>query len=176
MCVQVRSPKRKLNSDGEDAEEEDEDEDEEEEEEDEEDRQEGIPSQERTGTSYPQPLKKLKVSVLKTHRCAVCSFTTTELPLFRKHLPSHKTDGSSHQCSECGLCYTSRHSLARHLFIVHKMKEPPSSEQQENAPNVPDTQCRVCGKTFDTEPALNTHMRTHGMAFIKSKRQSAANK
>ncbi|XP_053096346.1 zinc finger protein 532 isoform X3 [Pangasianodon hypophthalmus] len=166
---QVRSPKRKLNSDGEDAEEE-------EEEEDEEERREGIPSHERTGSSCPQPMKKLKVSVLKTHRCAVCSFSTTELPLFQKHLPSHKTDGSSHQCSECGLCYTSRHSLARHLFIVHKMKEPPSAEQQENAPNVPDTQCRVCGKTFDTEPALNTHMRTHGMAFIKSKRLSAAEK
>ncbi|KAF4077188.1 hypothetical protein AMELA_G00205200 [Ameiurus melas] len=166
---QVRSPKRKLNSDGEDAEEEEEDEDEEE-------RREGIPSRERTGSSCPQPMKKLKVSVLKTHRCAVCSFSTTELALFQKHLPSHKTDGSSHQCTECGLCYTSRHSLARHLFIVHKMKEPPSAEQQENAPNVPDTQCRVCGKTFDTEPALNTHMRTHGMAFIKSKRLSAAEK
>lgn len=169
MCEQVRSPKRKLNSDGEDAEEE-------EEEEDEEERREGIPSHERTGSSCPQPMKKLKVSVLKTHRCAVCSFSTTELAHFQKHLPSHKTDGSSHQCSECGLCYTSRHSLARHLFIVHKMKEPPGAEQQENAPNVPDTQCRVCGKTFETEPALNTHMRTHGMAFIKSKRLSAAEK
>ncbi|XP_027019317.2 zinc finger protein 532 isoform X3 [Tachysurus fulvidraco] len=166
---QVRSPKRKLNSDGEDAEEE-------EEEENEEEHLEGIPSHERTASLCPQPMKKLKVSVLKTHRCAVCSFSTTELTLFQKHLPSHKTDGSSHQCSECGLCYTSRHSLARHLFIVHKMKEPPSAVQQENTPNVPDTQCRVCGKTFDAEPALNTHMRTHGMAFIKSKRLSAAEK
>lgn len=168
MCAQVRSPKRNLNSDGEEAEEEDEDE--------EEKRGAEIPNRKRTASSCPQPMKKLKVSVLKTHRCAVCSFSTTELPLFRKHLPSHKTDGSSHQCSECGLCYTSRHSLARHLFIVHKMKEPPSAQQQENAPNVPNTQCRVCGKTFDTEPALNTHMRTHGMAFIKSKRLSTAEK
>lgn len=169
MCEQARSPKRKLNSDGEDAEEEEAGEDEEE-------RREGIPSHERTASSCPQPMKKLKVSVLKTHRCAVCSFSTPELALFQKHLPSHKTDGSSHQCSQCGLCYTSRRSLARHLFIVHKMKESPNAEQQENAPNVPDTQCRVCGKAFDAEPALNTHMRTHGMAFIKSKRLSAAEK
>ncbi|XP_046724132.1 zinc finger protein 532 isoform X3 [Silurus meridionalis] len=173
---QVRRPKRKLNSDGEDAEEEEEEEEVEEVAEKEEVRRKGIPGRKRTSSSCPQPLKKLKVSVVKTQRCAVCSFSTTELPLFQKHLPSHKTDGSSHQCTECGLCYTSRHSLARHLFIVHKMKEPPSAEQQENAPNVPDTQCRVCGKTFDTEPALNTHMRTHGMAFIKSKRLRVAEK
>ncbi|XP_062867829.1 zinc finger protein 532 [Trichomycterus rosablanca] len=168
---QVRSLKRKLNSEGEDAEE-----DEEEEDDEEGGQSKRMSSRERVD-SVSQPVKKLKVTVLKTHRCAVCGFTTTEIGQFQKHLPQHKTDGSSHQCSQCGLCYTSRHSLARHLFIIHRLKEAPSAgEQQENAPDVPDTQCRVCGKTFDTEPALNTHMRTHGMAFIKSKRLNAAEK
>uniref|UniRef100_A0A803YF01 C2H2-type domain-containing protein n=1 Tax=Meleagris gallopavo TaxID=9103 RepID=A0A803YF01_MELGA len=141
-----------------------------------------------------QPLKKLKINVFKVHKCAVCGFTTENLLQFHEHIPQHKSDGSSYQCRECGLCYTSHVSLSRHLFIVHKLKEPqPVSKQngsgednqQENKPNhedeptnsvVSDRRCKVCAKTFETEAALNTHMRTHGMAFIKSKRMSMAEK
>ncbi|KAM6303252.1 zinc finger protein 532 isoform 4-T4 [Podargus strigoides] len=141
-----------------------------------------------------QPLKKLKINVFKVHKCAVCGFTTENLLQFHEHIPQHKSDGSSYQCRECGLCYTSHVSLSRHLFIVHKLKEPqPVSKQngagednqQENKPNhedessdsvAADRRCKVCAKTFETEAALNTHMRTHGMAFIKSKRMSSAEK
>ncbi|KAM6219920.1 zinc finger protein 532 [Rhynchocyon petersi] len=141
-----------------------------------------------------QPLKKLKINVFKVHKCAVCGFTTENLLQFHEHIPQHKSDGSSYQCRECGLCYTSHVSLSRHLFIVHKLKEPqPVSKQngagedsqQENRPGpeddapdgaVSDRKCKVCAKTFETEAALNTHMRTHGMAFIKSKRMSSAEK
>uniref|UniRef100_A0A8D0HNC8 Zinc finger protein 532 n=1 Tax=Sphenodon punctatus TaxID=8508 RepID=A0A8D0HNC8_SPHPU len=141
-----------------------------------------------------QPLKKLKINVFKVHKCAVCGFTKENLLQFHEHIPQHKSDGSSYQCRECGLCYTSHVSLSRHLFIVHKLKEPqPVSKQngsgednqQENKPNhedessdntVSDRKCKVCAKTFETEAALNTHMRTHGMAFIKSKRMSSAEK
>ncbi|KAI4887520.1 hypothetical protein NFI96_016696, partial [Prochilodus magdalenae] len=175
--LKVRSPKRKLNSDGEPTEEA--------EKRGEKDGGPRVPSQRCRGSSS-QPLKKLKVNVFKTHKCAMCSFTTEDLVRFHEHIPQHKSDGSSFQCRECGLCYTSHHSLARHLFIVHKLKEPPGlgrhSDQQENNPapedsrGVPDTQCKVCAKTFETEGALNTHMRTHGMAFIKSKRMSVAEK
>ena len=130
----------------------------------------------------------------KVHKCAVCGFTTENLLQFHEHIPQHRSDGSSHQCRECGLCYTSHGSLARHLFIVHKLKEPqPVSKQngagedsqQENKPSpedeaaegaASDRKCKVCAKTFETEAALNTHMRTHGMAFIKSKRMSSAEK
>ncbi|XP_037661913.1 zinc finger protein 532 isoform X2 [Choloepus didactylus] len=141
-----------------------------------------------------QPLKKLKINVFKVHKCAVCGFTTENLLQFHEHIPQHRSDGSSYQCRECGLCYTSHVSLSRHLFIVHKLKEPqPVSKQngagedsqQENKPSpedeasdgaVSDRKCKVCAKTFETEAALNTHMRTHGMAFIKSKRMSSAEK
>ncbi|XP_044921618.1 zinc finger protein 532 isoform X6 [Mustela putorius furo] len=141
-----------------------------------------------------QPLKKLKINVFKVHKCAVCGFTTENLLQFHEHIPQHKSDGSSYQCRECGLCYTSHVSLSRHLFIVHKLKEPqPVSKQngageenqQENKPSpedespdgaVSDRKCKVCAKMFETEAALNAHMRTHGMAFIKSKRVSSAEK
>ncbi|XP_041091819.1 zinc finger protein 532-like isoform X2 [Polyodon spathula] len=138
-----------------------------------------------------QPLKKLKINVFKVHKCAVCSFTTEDIVKFHEHIPQHKSDGSSFQCRECGLCYTSHNSLSRHLFIVHKLKEPqPVSKlngsgedsQQENKLNqgsmvsdsTSDKKCKVCAKTFETEAALSTHMRTHGMAFIKSKRLNSA--
>uniref|UniRef100_A0A8D2L573 Zinc finger protein 532 n=1 Tax=Varanus komodoensis TaxID=61221 RepID=A0A8D2L573_VARKO len=141
-----------------------------------------------------QPLKKLKINVFKVHKCAVCGFTTENLLQFHEHIPQHKSDGSSYQCRECGLCYTSHVSLSRHLFIVHKLKEPqpiskqngsgedsqqenkPSHEEEEPDNTVSDRKCKVCAKTFETEAALNTHMRTHGMAFIKSKRMSSAEK
>ncbi|KAM9338761.1 zinc finger protein 532 [Symphorus nematophorus] len=146
--------------------------------------------------SDSQPLKRLKVNILKVHKCAVCGFTTEDIAAFHKHIPQHKSDGSSYQCQECGLCYTSHRSLARHLFIVHRLKEPQGlaryngrgkdddESQRENQLDVtdenndgtPNTKCKVCGKMFETEGNLNTHMRTHGMAFIKSKRLSAAEK
>ncbi|XP_024155575.1 zinc finger protein 532 [Oryzias melastigma] len=143
-----------------------------------------------------QPLKRLKVNIIKLHKCAVCSFTTEDIAAFHEHIPQHKSDGSSYQCQECGLCYTSHRSLARHLFIVHRLKEPQGlgryngrgkedEESQrenqldvtnENKDGTPNTKCKVCGKMFETEGQLNTHMRTHGMAFIKAKRLSAAEK
>ncbi|XP_076614726.1 zinc finger protein 532 [Chaetodon auriga] len=146
--------------------------------------------------SDSQPLKRLKVNILKVHKCAVCSFTSEDITAFHEHIPQHKSDGSSYQCQECGFCYTSHRSLARHLFIVHRLKEPQGlaryngrgkdddESQRENQLDVtdenndgtPSTKCKVCGKMFETEGNLNTHMRTHGMAFIKSKRLSVAEK
>ncbi|CAB1352037.1 unnamed protein product [Coregonus sp. 'balchen'] len=158
---------------------------------------EGPPGPRSRGSTPAQPLKKLKVNVFKVHKCAVCSFSTEDLVTFHDHIPQHKSDGSSFQCRECGLCYTSPRSLARHLFIIHKQKEPrelarrngtaaADENQRENQlgsgsgdgldDGTPETKCKVCGKMFETEGSLNTHMRTHGMAFIKSKRLNATEK
>lgn len=157
--------------------------------------EEGSPALNPRG-SDSQPLKRLKVNILKVHKCAVCGFTTEDITAFHKHIPQHRSDGSSYQCQECGLCYTSHRSLARHLFIVHRLKEPQGlaryngrgkdddESQRENQMDImdknndgtPNTKCKVCGKTFETETHLNTHMRTHGMAFIKSKRLNAVEK
>lgn len=57
---------------------------------------------------------------------------------------------------------------------LQENKPGPEDEAAEGAAS--DRKCKVCAKTFETEAALNTHMRTHGMAFIKSKRMSSAEK
>ncbi|KAK5852180.1 hypothetical protein PBY51_023671 [Eleginops maclovinus] len=120
--------------------------------------------------SGSQPLKRLKVNIIKVHQCAVCGLTTEDIAAFHEHIPKHKSDGSSYQCQECGLCYTSHRSLARHLFIVHRLKEPQGlaryngrgkdddESQRENQLDVtdgtPNTKCKVCGMMFETEETL----------------------
>lgn len=77
--------------------------------------------------SEDPPAKKLKAH----WKCAKCGFTTATETEFQEHIPRHKTDSSTYQCLLCGLCYTSHISLNRHLFIVHKVKDPEEEEEQE---------------------------------------------
>ncbi|XP_069564817.1 zinc finger protein 592 [Brachyistius frenatus] len=57
-------------------------------------------------------------------RCSKCGFITEDGAEFKRHIPLHKTDENTPQCLRCGLCFTSVLSLSRHLFIVHKVKDP----------------------------------------------------
>ncbi|KAM9125757.1 zinc finger protein 592 isoform 1-T2 [Pangshura tecta] len=78
-------------------------------------------------TTEAPPSKKLK-----THwKCAKCGFATDISTEFQEHIPQHKADNSTSQCLLCGLCYTSHISLNRHLFIVHKVKDPVEEEEEE---------------------------------------------
>ncbi|XP_051579719.1 zinc finger protein 592-like [Myxocyprinus asiaticus] len=77
------------------------------------------------GTSYGNPAKRLK----PLYRCAKCGFTSEDQAQFQEHIPQHRTDSDTPQCQHCGLCFTSQLALSRHLFIVHKVKEP---EEQED--------------------------------------------
>ncbi|KFV68020.1 Zinc finger protein 687, partial [Dryobates pubescens] len=102
---------------------------------------------------------------------------------FQEHIPQHRTDDSSQQCRECGLCFTSQVSLNRHRFITHKKKKG-AAEPEEPGPRSPleggaqppadgKLSCKVCGRGFDSQLNLKTHFRTHGMAFIRA-RQNAS--
>ncbi|XP_042198987.1 zinc finger protein 532-like [Callorhinchus milii] len=141
--------------------------------------------------------KKLKVAVSKQHRCSKCGYETEDNATFLGHIAQHKTDGSTFQCPQCGLCYTSALSLNRHLYIVHKIKETEEKpepdlvnengqEEHNGQPNTTEEddkeeeevgsglQCRVCKGEFDTETALSAHVRTHGMRFIMSQQNGGA--
>ncbi|XP_071583402.1 zinc finger protein 687 [Heliangelus exortis] len=133
--------------------------------------------------STTPPSKTPKGDRKAPFRCRKCGYLAGSSAEFQEHIPQHRTDESSHQCRECGLCFTSQVSLNRHRFITHKKKkgtgeveEPgPRSPLEGSTQHPPDGKlsCKVCGRCFDTQLNLKTHFRTHGMAFIRA-RQNAS--
>lgn len=133
--------------------------------------------------STTPPSKNPKGDRKAPFRCRKCGYLASSSADFQEHIPQHRTDESSHQCRECGLCFTSQVSLNRHRFITHKkkkgageMEEPgPRSPLEGGAQHMADGKlsCKVCGRCFDSQLNLKTHFRTHGMAFIRA-RQNAS--
>jgi len=111
-----------------------------------------------------------------------CGYVTNSFSEFHKHIPQHRTGSSSFQCRQCGLCFAAQPSLARHLYIVHGVKESEGAKVTEDKGGTEWIKleggviCDVCGKVFETVPLLKTHFRTHGMAYIKSKQQNGVDK
>ncbi|XP_033108643.1 zinc finger protein 532-like [Anneissia japonica] len=146
------------------------------------------------------PIKKLKIILpRKDFNCALCDFTCPAREDFKSHLLEKHDANGALQCQECGLSFRAVLSLKMHLRAVHKIyalnqyldqqdtsvKEIVCSEEKTDkktkvkaAPvgqifkrfDSNSMECQVCYKVFDTETNLRTHMRNHGMAFIKSKR------
>lgn len=118
-------------------------------------------------------------------RCVPCGFSTEDGAEFQRHIPQHRADTASFQCLQCGVCFASAGSLSRHRFITHRVRDT-QSDAERGAPRAhtsPDgspvaspqalgedgegnLSCRVCGRRFDKATDLNTHFRTHGMAFL----------
>uniref|UniRef100_A0A3P8V9X8 Zinc finger protein 687b n=1 Tax=Cynoglossus semilaevis TaxID=244447 RepID=A0A3P8V9X8_CYNSE len=118
-------------------------------------------------------------------RCVPCGFSTEDGAEFQRHIPQHRADNASFQCLQCGVCFASAGSLARHRFIAHRVRETQSdTERGTTRPHSPlagspavspqgaaedgdgNLSCKVCGRRFDKASDLNTHFRTHGMAFL----------
>uniref|UniRef100_A0A8C1GHF7 Zinc finger protein 687b n=1 Tax=Cyprinus carpio TaxID=7962 RepID=A0A8C1GHF7_CYPCA len=120
-----------------------------------------------------------------TFRCTPCGFTTQDWEEFQRHIPVHcDAESAPQQCLQCGACFASAGSLSRHKFITHRLRQgqhdnrgghaSPGASSQDGSPSSPKAgeegeggvSCRVCGRRFDKASDLNTHFRTHGMAFI----------
>ncbi|XP_006789410.1 zinc finger protein 592 [Neolamprologus brichardi] len=82
--------------------------------------------QDPAGSLEAPSAKRLKTQF----RCSKCGFVTDNSTEFQQHIPQHKTDENTPQCLHCGLCFTSVLSLNRHLFIVHKIKDPEEEEKK----------------------------------------------
>uniref|UniRef100_A0A4W6FDC6 Zinc finger protein 687b n=1 Tax=Lates calcarifer TaxID=8187 RepID=A0A4W6FDC6_LATCA len=97
----------------------------------------------------------------------------------------HRADTASFQCLQCGVCFASAGSLSRHRFITHRVRDtqsdadrgtprvhgspdgsPAASPQALGEDGEGNLSCKVCGRRFDKATDLNTHFRTHGMAFL----------
>ncbi|KAG5264375.1 hypothetical protein AALO_G00253070 [Alosa alosa] len=166
----------------------------------------GEGGEETTGAATPAG----SAPVAAGYKCTPCGFVTEDWAEFQQHIPQHQAEGGvgsagSLQCTQCGACFASAGSLARHRFITHRLRNETrghgknaassssssssaaagaaSSSSPDNgaagatppddgSPTSPlrgedgSYGCRVCGRRFDKQPDLNTHFRTHGMAFI----------
>uniref|UniRef100_A0A3Q3XGG3 C2H2-type domain-containing protein n=1 Tax=Mola mola TaxID=94237 RepID=A0A3Q3XGG3_MOLML len=96
------------------------------------------------------------------------SATSTSLaPNEQEEEENHRADTASFQCLQCGVCFASAGSLSRHRFITHRVRDT-QGDADRGAPRDGDgnLSCKVCGRRFDKASDLNTHFRTHGMAFL----------
>lgn len=138
----------------------------------------------RTRASENRPVEQEEED--GTFRCTPCGFTTQDWEEFQRHIPVHcDAENAPQQCLQCGACFASAGSLSRHKFITHRLRQgqhdrnaSPGASPQYGSPSSPKAgddgdggvSCRVCGRRFDKASDLNTHFRTHGMAFITAHR------
>ncbi|KAF4533038.1 hypothetical protein B566_EDAN000730 [Ephemera danica] len=112
-------------------------------------------------------------------KCCICDLETNDEEMFREHVVQHQPEeGSTYQCLECGICYVVKPSLEKHLLLSHRIKgvdeylretgqELVGDQAGEGAP-IKDNQCEVCYAEFEAEADLNSHLRTHGLAFLRN--------
>uniref|UniRef100_H2Z287 C2H2-type domain-containing protein n=1 Tax=Ciona savignyi TaxID=51511 RepID=H2Z287_CIOSA len=132
------------------------------------------------------------------YSCSKCDFQHEDRLHFQDHIVTHQpieAVGTAAaltmvQCSECGLFFASNVSKDKHLFIKHKIKNRKllelydaqlrlkgnmtSQSEEGDDGSTRSTgekchRCTVCFRKFDADSELRTHMRTHGLAFVRSK-------
>ncbi|KAJ8386471.1 hypothetical protein AAFF_G00169410 [Aldrovandia affinis] len=91
-----------------------------------------------TSESAASPVKRPRVAAAAapedtSFRCVPCGFTTEDRQEFLRHIPQHRPDASSQQCSHCGACFASASSLSRHRFITHRVRDHDSAPRAAQA-------------------------------------------
>jgi hypothetical protein len=131
------------------------------------------------------------------YECSKCQYADSSAESFREHIRLHPSDKNAFQCMECGMCFVVKPSFEKHLFISHRIKDAEAYLQNNNccdssakdeemedisqykkssrpledsSPDLVENQCRVCREIFDSAFQLSKHFRTHGMAFLLTKK------
>ncbi|XP_014300208.2 uncharacterized protein LOC103573641 [Microplitis demolitor] len=122
-------------------------------------------------------------------KCKKCNCLFKDINVLREHVASnHRIRGHYLVCLECGDNFIVAPSLQMHLKAFHGIADPIKYLAQNTAyaPDVLDeieeqdkitesNQCYVCYAVFESKPAVDKHLRVHGMAFLNRKRIEARN-
>ncbi|MFO0007267.1 MAG: C2H2-type zinc finger protein, partial [bacterium] len=84
----------------------------------------------RSGATVPPPAA---LPPDHAHRCGVCRAKFTRRADFTTHILGHRgsssvvgdgvNDDAIHQCEDCGACFASAASWARHRLLIHRIRE-----------------------------------------------------
>ncbi|RUS84464.1 hypothetical protein EGW08_007760 [Elysia chlorotica] len=129
---------------------------------------------------------------IKTHnlkkepQCPECGLCYTVLNAVKRHLFAvHKIKNVDSYLAENGILEEQEEddefeSVLEEMLpgvrslppVTRPQQSPGSAKSRKDQPedDLDSLECNVCYRSFDTEANLKTHMRTHGMAFIRSKR------
>lgn len=95
-------------------------------------------------------------------------------------VPTISVTVTSYQCMDCGECFIVRPSLIKHLIYYHEITDTEKYFSENSCfdekaimknrsrleVKVDKNQCKVCMRRFSNSTDLDTHFRTHGMAFL----------
>ncbi|XP_046738091.1 uncharacterized protein LOC124406650 isoform X2 [Diprion similis] len=119
--------------------------------------------------------------------CKKCDQRCNDISSLRKHIgTNHRIKDHYLVCLECGENFVVEPSLQMHLKAFHRIQDPSTylaqntayakevTEVIESEPNTGiANQCHVCMAVFEDKPAVDKHLRVHGMAFLNRKRIEA---
>lgn len=131
----------------------------------------------------PEPVQQIE----GTFRCKKCDQAFEDREMLRNHIAAqHRIKGQYLICLECGENFVVVPSLQMHLKALHGIQDPITyltkntayapetlDDTEEDEKAMESNQCYVCMAVFEDKPALDKHMRVHGMAFLKRRRFEA---
>jgi hypothetical protein len=94
----------------------------------------------RSGATVPPPPPPASLHADNAHRCGICRAKFTHRADFTAHILGHRSssvvgggayDDAIHQCEDCGACFASAASWARHRLLIHRIREEAEEEPGE---------------------------------------------